>query len=72
MVELRFLRIFISFRAQKDGFLSGCRPFFGFDECFLKGPYGEILLIAVALEGNNSIFPLTFVVVECENRETWT
>ncbi|KAL3533501.1 hypothetical protein ACH5RR_007022 [Cinchona calisaya] len=36
MKEPRFLRIFISFKAQKDGFQAGCRPFIGFDGCHLK------------------------------------
>ncbi|GAA0174248.1 hypothetical protein LIER_27683 [Lithospermum erythrorhizon] len=35
-----FDRIFISFLAQKNGFLKGYRPFIGLDGCFLKSPYG--------------------------------
>ncbi|XP_027166474.1 uncharacterized protein LOC113766485 [Coffea eugenioides] len=72
LVEPRFLRIFISFRAQKTGFLEGCRPFIGFDGCHLKGPFGGVLLTAVALDGNDSIFPIAFAVAECENKETWS
>ncbi|KAL3538143.1 hypothetical protein ACH5RR_001509 [Cinchona calisaya] len=67
-VEPRFLRLFISFKAQKDGFLKGCRPFIGFGGCYLKGPYGGTLLTVIALDGNNSLFPLAFVVAECDLR----
>ncbi|TXG63992.1 hypothetical protein EZV62_010986 [Acer yangbiense] len=31
-----FQRIFVSFEAQKMGFLEGCRPFIGIDGCHLK------------------------------------
>ncbi|XP_027066452.1 uncharacterized protein [Coffea arabica] len=71
LVEPKFLRILISFRAQKLGFLEGCRPFVGFDGCFLKGPFEGVLLIAVALDANNSIFPIIFAITECENKDTW-
>nr|XP_027067869.1 uncharacterized protein LOC113693526 [Coffea arabica] len=72
LIEPKFLRLFISFKAQRDGFLAGCKPFIGFDGCHLKGAFGGILLIAVALDGNNSLFPLAFAVVECKNKEAWS
>nr|XP_027120629.1 uncharacterized protein LOC113737633 [Coffea arabica] len=71
LVEPRFLRMFISFKAQRSGFVEGCRPFVGFDGCFLKGPFGGVLLTAVTLDANNSIFPIAFAVAESENKETW-
>ncbi|XP_027157964.1 uncharacterized protein LOC113759586 [Coffea eugenioides] len=71
LVEPAFLRIFVSFTTQKLGFLEGCRPFVGFDGCFLKGPFGGVLLIVVALDANNNIFPLAFAVAECESKDTW-
>ncbi|XP_027156653.1 uncharacterized protein LOC113757707 [Coffea eugenioides] len=70
LVEPRFLRLFISFKGQKD--LAGCRSFVGFDGCHLKGSFGEVLLAAVALDANNSIFPIAFAIVEIENREIWS
>ncbi|TXG72109.1 hypothetical protein EZV62_000688 [Acer yangbiense] len=36
-----FQRMFLSFEAQKFGFLEGCRPFIGVDGCHLKGPLEE-------------------------------
>ncbi|XP_027171584.1 uncharacterized protein LOC113771169 [Coffea eugenioides] len=58
LVESRFLRIFI--KTQRSGFLEGCRPFVDFDGCILKGPFGGVLLTAVTLDANNSIFPIAF------------
>ncbi|KAL3524085.1 hypothetical protein ACH5RR_016919 [Cinchona calisaya] len=71
MVESYFRRLFISYKASKDSFLVRCKPFIGFDGCHLKGPYGGVFLCAISVDGNNSFFPLEFVVVECENKETW-
>nr|XP_027071981.1 uncharacterized protein LOC113696796 [Coffea arabica] len=70
LVEPRFLRLFVSFKGQKDGFLTGCRPFVGFDGCHLKGSFGGVLLTVVALDANNSIFPIIFAVAEVEIKET--
>nr|XP_027103008.1 uncharacterized protein LOC113724288 [Coffea arabica] len=62
LVEPRFLKLFISFKGQKDRFLAGCRSFVGFDGCHLKGSFGGVLLTAVALDANNSIFPIAFAI----------
>nr|XP_027099051.1 uncharacterized protein LOC113718339 [Coffea arabica] len=72
LVEPRFLRLFISFKGQKDGFLAGCRSFIRFDGCHLKGSFDGVLLIVVALDANNSIFPIAFAIAEVENKETWS
>ncbi|TXG51314.1 hypothetical protein EZV62_023838 [Acer yangbiense] len=45
-----FQRMFLSFEAQKLGFLVGYRSFIGVDGCHLKGPFGGVLLSAVALD----------------------
>nr|GMC86945.1 uncharacterized protein LOC109168401 [Ipomoea batatas] len=57
----RFLRLYICFAASKEGFLRGCRPFFGLDGCHLK-PYlkGGQLLSAVGVDGDNCMFPIAF------------
>ncbi|XP_059669284.1 uncharacterized protein LOC132314433 [Cornus florida] len=68
----RFRRIFIVFDALRSGFIKGCRPFIGLDGCFLKGPHGGVFLSAVALDGNNGLFPIAYAVVESEGNETWT
>ncbi|KAF8378920.1 hypothetical protein HHK36_030269 [Tetracentron sinense] len=57
---------------MKSRFLEGCRPFIGLDGCHLKGPYGGVLLAAIALDGNNGLFPVTFAIVEGETKESWS
>nr|XP_048337024.1 uncharacterized protein LOC112493082 [Ziziphus jujuba var. spinosa] len=66
-----FQEFFFCFLAQKDGFLKGCRPFNGVDGCHLKGQFGGVLLTAIGVDANNSIFPLAFSVCEGENYDTW-
>ncbi|KAH7865768.1 hypothetical protein Vadar_010984 [Vaccinium darrowii] len=64
-----FMRLFVPFEAMINGFLNGCRPFIGIDGCHLKGPYGGVLISAVALDGNSGLFPLAVALVESENNE---
>ena len=66
-----FHRLFLSFQAQKQGFLEGCRPFIGLDGCHLKGPYNGVLLSAVALDANSGIFPLAVCICEKETMYSW-
>ncbi|XP_010678151.3 uncharacterized protein LOC104893714 [Beta vulgaris subsp. vulgaris] len=67
-----FERMYICFEALKKGFLAGCRPFISLDGCFLKGPYGGQLLVAVGKDGNNQMFPIAWAVVEVESTSSWT
>ena len=57
-----FQMMFLSFEAQTIRFIEGCRPFIGVDECHLKGPFGGVLLSAVALDANSGLFPLTVCI----------
>ncbi|KAK2644275.1 hypothetical protein Ddye_019470 [Dipteronia dyeriana] len=66
-----FHRIFLSFEAQKLGFLEGCRPFIGVDGCHLKGPYEGVLLSAVSLEANSGLFPIAVCICEKETQSSW-
>lgn len=66
-----FKRYFICFEAMRTGFMEGCRPFIGIDGCHLKGPFGGVLLAAIALDGNNGLFPIAVGVVESEGRDSW-
>lgn len=68
---LTFNRLFISFKGAIDGFLAGCRGLVGVDGTFLKGNYGGVLLSAVALDGNNEMFPIAWAIVSGEDEETW-
>ncbi|KAL1337969.1 hypothetical protein AAHE18_10G176400 [Arachis hypogaea] len=67
-----FKRIFVCLAPCISGFLNGCRPFFGLDGCYLKGPYGGVLLCAVSLDANNGLFPIAFAIVEAECRDSWS
>ncbi|KAK2639342.1 hypothetical protein Ddye_027137 [Dipteronia dyeriana] len=66
-----FHRMFLSFEAQKLGFLEDCRPFIGVDGCHLKGPYEGVLLSAVALDTNNGLFPLAVCICDKETQSNW-
>ncbi|KAK2663076.1 hypothetical protein Ddye_001650 [Dipteronia dyeriana] len=66
-----FHRLFLSFQAQNQGFLKGCRPFIGLDGCHLKGSCGGVLLSAVALDANNGIFLLDTCICEKETKWSW-
>ncbi|KAL0340360.1 UNVERIFIED_CONTAM: hypothetical protein Sradi_4552800 [Sesamum radiatum] len=61
-----FKRTFVGLGALKKDFLQRCGPFLGFDGCHLKGTYGGLLHLVIALDGNNGLFPLAFGVVESE------
>ncbi|XP_062093428.1 uncharacterized protein LOC133799427 [Humulus lupulus] len=66
-----FERVYICLSACKEGFLRGCRPLFGVDGCFLKGYCKGILLTTVGIDGNNSMFPIAYAIVEKETFDTW-
>ncbi|XP_021770710.1 uncharacterized protein LOC110734890 [Chenopodium quinoa] len=66
-----FQRVYICFEALRNGFLNGCRPFISLDGCFLKGPFGGQLLVAVGRDGNNQMFPIAWAVVEVESGDSW-
>lgn len=68
-----FESIYICFDGLRKGFLAGCRPFISLNGCFLKGPYGGQLLVAVGRDGNNQMFSIAWAVVEkeCTTSLTW-
>ncbi|XP_057518427.1 uncharacterized protein LOC130799342 [Amaranthus tricolor] len=68
---LVFMSIFVSFKASLEGLFSGCRSVIGVDGAHLKGNYGGVLLSAIALDGNNEMFPLAWGIVSCEDEESW-
>ncbi|XP_074315350.1 uncharacterized protein LOC141651544 [Silene latifolia] len=72
---LQFKSLFVSFSAQFKGLIAGCRSLIGVDGTHLKGNYGDVLLSAIAVDGNNEILLVVVGVVESENKErdheTW-
>lgn len=59
------------FDANRREFFESCRKFIRIDGCHLKGLYNGVLLTAVSIYANYSIYPLALCVVESENTESW-
>ncbi|CAK8561297.1 unnamed protein product [Lathyrus sativus] len=66
-----FSRLFWAFQPCIKGFVF-CKPVIQVDGTWLYGKYKGTLLIAVAQDGNNNIFPVAFALVEGETGETWS
>ncbi|XP_028793439.1 uncharacterized protein LOC114749123 [Neltuma alba] len=62
-----FRRMYLCFNAAKVGWKVRCRPLIGVDGTFLKGKARGILLTAVGLDANDSLYPLAFALVDKEN-----
>ncbi|XP_022899235.1 uncharacterized protein LOC111412531 [Olea europaea var. sylvestris] len=69
--ESKFQGIYLCLEACKRGFMSGCRQLLGLDGCFLKGNFGGQMLVAVALDANDCIYPVAYAIVETENARSW-
>ena len=65
-----FHQLFWSFKACIDAFVF-CKPMVQIDGTWLYGRYKGILLIVVAQDVANNIFPLAFVIVESETTDDW-
>ncbi|XP_023760901.1 uncharacterized protein LOC111909328 [Lactuca sativa] len=68
----RFKRFFICLAAYSKGLLAGCRPYIALDACHLKGKFTSVLAAATGIDGNNSIFPIAYSVLESESTQSWT
>lgn len=66
-----FERLFVSLHASLHGFQNGCRPLIFLDATPLKSKSQEILLIATAVDGNESFFPVAFAIVDVETEDSW-
>ncbi|KAF9606841.1 hypothetical protein IFM89_029298 [Coptis chinensis] len=66
-----FQRMYVCFHSLKKGWLEGCRPVLGLDDCFLKGFVKGELLTTVGRDGNNQMFPIAWAQVESENKDSW-
>ncbi|WMV28961.1 hypothetical protein MTR67_022346 [Solanum verrucosum] len=67
----KFLRMYICFNALKLGWKEGLRPFIGLDGTFLKGQCKGQLLVAMAQDSQNCLYPLAWAVVDKETTRTW-
>ncbi|XP_021750407.1 uncharacterized protein LOC110716080 [Chenopodium quinoa] len=57
--------------AALDGLSAGRISLISVVGAHLKGNYGGLLLSAVALDGNNEIFPVAWAIVGAEDVESW-
>lgn len=63
--------LFIAFHASLSGFEHGCRPLLFLDGVSLKASKQWKLLTANAVDGQNSLFPVAFSVVDVETPANW-
>ena len=62
--------VFWSFGPCIDGF-KYCKPVISIDGTHLYGKYQGKLLVIMATNANNKVFPLAFAVVDCESGSNW-
>jgi hypothetical protein len=65
-----FHRLFWAFDPCIKGF-AFCKPIIQIDGTWLYGKYKGTLLMAVAQDGNNNVFPIAFALVEGETAGGW-
>ncbi|XP_052488020.1 uncharacterized protein LOC128041751 [Gossypium raimondii] len=65
-----FHRMFWTFDQYVRAF-PHCKPFVQVDGTWLYGKYTQILLLAVAQDGNRNVLPIAFTIVDKENMESW-
>ena len=63
--------MFVGLKSCVDGFLNGCRPFFGVDSTHLTGKWKGQLASAITVDGHNWMFPVCYGVFGSETTENW-
>ncbi|CAI9298269.1 unnamed protein product [Lactuca saligna] len=66
-----FHRMYLCFKAIKEGWKIGCRRVIGLDGSFLKGTCKGELLTAIGRDANNQVYPIAWAVVDIENKANW-
>ncbi|KAG8363080.1 hypothetical protein BUALT_BualtUnG0006100 [Buddleja alternifolia] len=69
--KLVFKRFYYCWGSLKTGFIEGCRPVICLDGRHFKTLCGGILLCAIGIDANNSLYPIAYVVVEKKKQSTW-
>ncbi|XP_076932630.1 uncharacterized protein LOC143598249 isoform X2 [Bidens hawaiensis] len=67
----RFKALFVSFYSSLCGFVGSCRPLLFLEATSLCSRYGEVLITANAIDGNDDFFPVAFSVVDVEDDNNW-
>ncbi|GJZ53099.1 mutator type transposase, partial [Tanacetum coccineum] len=68
---LTFRRMYVCLGALKQGSNACGREILGLDGCFMKCPYLGQILTVVRVDVNNGIYPVSYVVVEAETKDSW-
>lgn len=63
-----YQRFYLSLGPLWVGFFAGSRPVICLDGCHLRGPHPCILLTAIGIDLNNSMYPLKWAMVEAKNK----
>ncbi|KAF5776452.1 putative transcription factor interactor and regulator CCHC(Zn) family [Helianthus annuus] len=69
--DKRFKAMFVSFYASLCGFLNSCRPLLFLEATSMWSKYGEVLITANAIDGNDDFFPVAFAIVDVEDDNNW-
>ena len=62
-----FKYFFMAIEGFIHEFISLIRSVIVIDSTFLKGKFKGTLFIAIALDGNNQLYPIAFGIGDCEN-----
>ena len=54
------------------GLLNCIRPVIRVDATHCKGKYKGIMLVAMSIDSNKQVYPMTFGLSDKENDESWT
>ncbi|XP_024965972.1 uncharacterized protein LOC112506184 [Cynara cardunculus var. scolymus] len=68
----RFDMLFVALSCSIRSFLGHMRPLLIMDSVHLKGPYVGTMFLAVGMDGNNGIVPITIGVEKIESGPSWT
>ncbi|GJW44028.1 PB1 domain-containing protein, partial [Tanacetum coccineum] len=63
----RFKAPYCVFKRTLYGFQNSCRPLLFLEATSLRSMYGEVLLTANAIDGNDDFFPVAFAIVDVED-----
>jgi hypothetical protein len=67
--EVYFHRFFCALEPCIDGFLEGCRPHLSVDARALNGRWNGHLAEAVAVDGHNWMYPVTYGFIASETTD---
>ena len=63
-------RVFWAYKPSIDS-LKFSKPVLQIDGTFLYGKYKHTLLVATTIDGDNSVLPVAYAIVESENKDSW-